>query len=319
MTIPPKLKKGDTVAITATSGPVNPQKLAAGIKILENMSLKVRIMESCHTTHSDDASPYLAAPDEIRLRDLHTAFSDPDIKGIFAARGGYGAARLLPHLNYNLIRQNPKIFAGYSDVTALHIALNQICNLVTYHAPMPAADLPTADLPTLKSLHQSLFVATHPQMPKSFEGGLGETFLQKSFPQGFKKGLLKGGNLSVICASLGTPYEIDTRGCVLFLEEIDEPPYRIDRMIVQLKQAGKLRDAVGFVLGDFSPETTETIKLAIGELLVAEGKPVLVGLPCGHCMPNMTLPLGAVAEIRESLHPLRIYCHPQIPAEHIRF
>ncbi|MCL2225184.1 MAG: LD-carboxypeptidase, partial [Defluviitaleaceae bacterium] len=152
MTKPTPLRRGDTVAITAASGPVNPEKLSAGIKILESMGLTVHVTESCRTAHE-----YLAAPDNIRLRDLHSAFADKKIKAIFMARGGYGSARLLPHLNIPLIRDNPKIFAGYSDTTALHTVLNQSANLITYHAPMPAADLPTADETTLKFFEQALF------------------------------------------------------------------------------------------------------------------------------------------------------------------
>lgn len=302
MTNPKKLKKGDTVAIIATSSPANKKKLIDGIKTLENMGLHVCVMESCLTDGDEETPSYLAASDKVRLRDLHTAFADKNIKGIFVARGGYGAARLLPHVDFDLIRQNPKIFAGYSDVTALHIAINQICKLITYHAPMPAADLPIADSATLHSLWASIF-----------DGAC----KAKSGREGH---ILTGGNLSVICASLGTPYEINTHGRILFLEEIQEPPYRIDRMLVQLKQAGKLREAAGFVLGDFSPENPDTIKLAISELLVPEGKPIIVDIPCGHCMPNLTLPLGAVAKIStESLHPLQIYCHPQIQAGRILF
>ncbi|MCL2264159.1 MAG: hypothetical protein FWC08_13165, partial [Defluviitaleaceae bacterium] len=123
-------------------------------------------------------------------------------------------------------------------------------------------------------------------------------------------GPLTGGNLTVIASMIGTEYEIDTRGRILFLEETGESAYRVDRLLLQLKLAGKLGDASGFVLGDFSPETTETIKLAIGELLVPEGKPILAGLACGHCMPNITLPLGQTVQIStESLHPLQICDH----------
>ncbi|MCL1882837.1 MAG: LD-carboxypeptidase, partial [Defluviitaleaceae bacterium] len=116
-------------------------------------------------------------------------------------------------------------------------------------------------------------------------------------PQGPITGLLTGGNLSLITASLGTPFEINTKGRILFMEETQEPPYKIDRMLLQLKQAGKLRNAAGFILGDFSPETKETIKLAISELLIPENKPILYDLPCGHTMPNITLPLGQRVEI----------------------
>jgi len=308
--MPVKLREGDTVAITAPSGPVNPEKLSAGIKILENMGLRVVVMESCYASHE-----YLAGTDAQRLRDLHIAFADKNIRGIFAARGGYGAGRLLPYLDYDLIKKNPKIFAGYSDVTALHIVLNQFCKLITFHAPMPAADLPNADEFTLSALKKMLFVgrqwdgphvlhssARHGSRPSTFPGFFiplknPPTHTLKIINPGNARGILTGGNLTLIAASIGTPYEIKTRGRILFLEETGEPPYRVDRLLLQLKHAGKLKHAAGFILGDFSPESPETIKLAISELLIPEGKPIIGGLACGHTMPNITLPLGQVMQI----------------------
>jgi muramoyltetrapeptide carboxypeptidase len=304
MIIPKKLQHGDTIAIIATSGAVVQEKLCAGVEILQGWGLRVRVFPSCRATHE-----YLAGDDTTRLADIHTAFADPQIKAIFAARGGYGSARLLPHIDFALIRQNPKIFAGFSDITALHIAFNQHANLVTYHAPMPAADLPLADKKTLKILKMTLFESTKPResavLGQSFEGVRGNFF--KSFPE--KNPLtLTGGNLSVLTASLGTPFEIDTRGKFLFMEETNEPPYRVDRMLVQLKQAGKLDDAAGFLLGDFSPEGD--ISLAVRELLLPTKKPVITGFPAGHCMPNICLPLGAEISM-ESLHQVQRFAHPQ--------
>ncbi|MDR0271918.1 MAG: LD-carboxypeptidase [Clostridiales bacterium] len=293
MRMPKHLRAGETVAITAASGPVNGQKLAAGVKILENMGLRVVVMESCFLTHE-----YFAGTDARRLHDLHCAFGDKKIRAVFCARGGYGAGRLLPHLDYHMIKQNPKIFAGYSDATALHIVLNQFCELITFHAPMPAADLCNADEATLETFKKNVF-----GQPPDFPPG-------KIISHGRARGILTGGNLTLIAASLGTPYEIETRGRILFLEETQEPPYRVDRLLLQLKHAGKLKHAAGFLLGDFSPETAETIKPAVSELLIPEGKPIIAGLPCGHTMPNITLPLGQSIQIStESLHPIQILSH----------
>ncbi|MCL2577525.1 MAG: LD-carboxypeptidase [Defluviitaleaceae bacterium] len=318
---PNPLREGDTIAITAASGPVNPEKLSAGIKILEGMGLRVHVTESCYASHE-----YLAGPDTLRLRDLHNAFANKNIKGILMARGGYGASRLLPHLNYSMIRRNPKIFAGYSDVTALHIVLNQFCNLITYHAPMPGADLPNADEITLKSFMQMLMIESegnkaereidHERHKKTRKFSCFSWLKKSAFSihileivqKGNSTGILTGGNLTLIASLIGTPFEIETRGRILFLEETQEQPYRVDRMILQLKLAGKLENAAGFILGDFSPENLETIKLAISELLIPEGKPIIAGLPCGHTMPNITLPLGKTVKIStESLYPIQIY------------
>jgi muramoyltetrapeptide carboxypeptidase len=181
---------------------------------------------------------------------------------------------------------------------------------------MPAADLPNADDITLASFKKNLFADTvSPHTHEIIKKGS-----TKIITKGFAKGKLTGGNLTVIASLTGTPYEINTKGRILFLEETGEPPYRIDRLLLQLKQSGKLKDASGFILGDFSPENLQTIKLAVSELLIPEGKPILAGFPCGHCIPNITLPLGQTVEIStESLHPLQICDRPQTATERRRF
>jgi len=278
---PKSLQPGDTVALLAPSGICNPVKLEISIRTLQNMGLQVQVMESCHASRD-----YLAGPDTLRLRDLHTAFADKKVKGILAARGGYGAARLLPYLDYKMISQNPKVFVGFSDITALHIVLNQFCGLVTFHGPMPASCFADAHQQTLASLKNMIM-----------EGAGGVLSLRSLYP-GTATGILTGGNLSVIASTLGTPYEIETRGGVLFLEEIQEAPYRVDRLLLQLKLAGKLSDAAAIIFGDFSPENLGSLRVAIEELVIPEKKPTLWGLPCGHSQPNITLPLGASVTVR---------------------
>jgi len=326
MTIPQKLNPGDKVAIIATSSPVSETKLTAGIKILESMGLNPYTLDSCHKTHD-----YLAGTDSIRLKDLHTAFQDKQTKAIFVARGGYGAARLLPYIDYNLIKKNPKIFVGFSDVTALHIALNQICKLVTFHGPMPGANLnEKTDSITLESLKQEIFTETvwHQKETNARRETSAKIrtnihdlpYLSNNARVTWQPDLaapLTGGNLSIIAASLGTPYEIKTRGRILFLEEIDEAPYRVDRLFLQLKQAGKYKDAEGIVLGDFSPETTKTLDIAIRELIFTENKPIICDFPCGHTSPTLTLPLGKIVSFESlqqlklavSSHPLQTHVH----------
>ena len=281
MYMPKLLQPGDTVALLAPSGICDPANLESGIRTLQNMGLKVQVMESCYASHD-----YLAGSDSLRLHDLHTAFADKKIKGILAARGGYGAARLLPYLDYKMISQNPKVFVGFSDITALHIVLNQFCGLVTFHGPMPA----------------SCFADAHPQTLASFKNmlmkGAGEKLSMRSLYPGTATGILTGGNLSVIASTLGTQYEIKTRGRVLFLEEIQETPYRVDRLLLQLKLAGKLSDAAAIIFGDFSPENLGSLRIAIEELVIPEKKPTLWGLPCGHSQPNITLPLGASVTVK---------------------
>jgi muramoyltetrapeptide carboxypeptidase len=280
MVYPPLLCRGDKVAIVAMSGPCDPVRLNNGVKVLESLGLSCVVTESCYQRLG-----FLSAPDDLRLRNLHESFASPEIRGIFAARGGYGAQRLLPYIDYGLIKKNPKVFAGYSDVTALHIILNQKCDLVTFHAPMPISDFGSVEgvTSTLQSLNDVLFKGII-NFPKN----------NITLVPGSVSAPLVGGNLSVIVSSLGTPYEIDTHNRILFLEDINEEPYKIDRMLLQLKYAEKLKDAAGFILGDFSPQTLETLRQPVYDLLVPLGKPTVAGFPCGHTSPNITLPLGMV-------------------------
>jgi muramoyltetrapeptide carboxypeptidase len=218
------------------------------------------------------------------------AFADENIHGIICARGGYGAAQLLPLLDFALPRRTRKFFMGFSDVTALHIALNNI-GVPTFHGPMVATEC-----------FQSHF--HEPRLEAVFE----------RCAQDFTAAAV-GGNLSVICSTLGTPYEICTKNKILFMEDTNEPPYKIDRLLTQLKLAGKLDDAAGFMLGDFSPETPDTLAQAFS--ILPQKKPLITGLKCGHTTPNYILPLGA--EITVSAHPPRTHGHPETAAAHIQF
>jgi muramoyltetrapeptide carboxypeptidase len=288
MLVPPLLKRGDTVALTATSGPCDPARLAVGAKVLEKMGLRCHITESCYAREG-----FLAGTDGLRLRDLHQSFAAPHIRGIFVVRGGYGAQRLLPCLDFALIKNNPKVFAGYSDVTALHIAINQMSKLVTFHAPMPVSDFGGGEVNelTLQAFGEAMGLCKPRKLLETLGQGL--TVLVP----GCAAAPLTGGNLSMITSTLGTPYEIDTHNKILFLEEINEDPYKIDRMLLQLKYAGKLSAAKGIILGDFSPQTLETMAQSIRDIIIPQGLPTVAGLPCGHTSPNITLPLGTPVEI----------------------
>ncbi|MCL2203664.1 MAG: LD-carboxypeptidase [Defluviitaleaceae bacterium] len=303
MTYPPPLRPGDTVALIAPSGPCDSARLAAGVKVLEALGLRCRVAESCTTREG-----FLAGPEAVRLRDLHEAFATPEIRGVFAARGGYGAQRLLPHIDYNLIKNNPKIFAGYSDITALHIAFNKLCKLVTFHAPMAAADFGggEADAVTSRSFKEMLF-APAPEAGDTLRLPCHDaTFLvpgQATAP-------LTGGNLTLVAASLGTPYEIETRGRILFLEEVNEEPYKIDRLFTQLSLAGKLSTAAAIILGDFSPQTPQALTQTLNDILLPLQIPTIINYPSGHGSPNLTLPLGA--RVTVSSHPPKTHAPRRI-------
>ena len=290
MIFPEKLSQGDTVALLAPSGVCNQSRILPAMATLEKWGLKVLLMPSC----KEQSHPYLAGSDSMRAQDLMNAFTAPYIRGIFAFRGGYGAQRILPLLDYEAISKNPKIFAGYSDITALHIAINQRCGFVTYHSPMPGTELykEDIDLYTVDSLKKQIF-EDYESQSQDFQEILEKPDSIKVLVKGNAEGTLIGGNLSLLVSSLGTPYEIDTRGKILFIEEITEEPYRIDRMLLQLKLSGKLTDCNGIMLGSFFPETYETLSQIIEDLLVPLEKPLWANLACGHCIPTMTLPLGA--------------------------
>ena len=285
MTTPAKLKKGDYIALLAPSGPCLPSRLQLAVDAFKEFDLNPIIMPSCHARNG-----YLAGSDQLRAKDIMDAFLNPNIMGIFAVRGGYGAQRLLPLLNYDSIAKNPKIFAGYSDTTALHTVLNQFCNLVTYHSPMPATELylPNIDQYTLDSF-----------LGHIMEGHTPPALSYTPLTPGNATGMLVGGNLSLLASSLGTPYEIKTQNKILFIEEIQETPYRIDRLLLQLKLSGKLEECNGIILGDLLPENTRTLSQAIKEILVPLGKPLGADLPCGHSLPTATLPLGSEVSMNE--------------------
>ncbi len=299
MIVPKALLKGDTIGLLSASGATPPEKLTPAIASIEKLGFNVIVGETCRVRHG-----YLAGSDELRAYDVNEMFRNPHVNGIFCIRGGYGATKILPRLDYEMIQANPKVFAGYSDVTALHIAFNQKCNLVTYHTPMPSTEFiqQNMDHYTWNSFLNCVMATD--TMP----------FLLENPPQqpmttlltGTATGQLVGGNLTLITASLGTPYEIDTKGKILFLEDIDESEQRIDRMLTQLKLAGKLDDAVGLLLGAWTncgpenpkqPEQSLSLNTIFKEILTPLKKPILSNLACGHCLPTMSLPLGRIVTI----------------------
>lgn len=289
MLTPNSLFPGAKVALLCASSAVPEDRLEPSIAAVKALGLEPVVYPSCYYVNRHG---YFAADDGQRAKDLQDAFSDPSIQGILCIRGGYGAGRLLPLVNWREVARHPKVFCGYSDVTALHIVLNQDCRMVTYQTPMPSTEYyqPVDDF-TMTYLRRALFGALTGPMP------MGETV--GTLLPGTARGPLCGGNLSLIRDSLGTPWEIDTRGKILFLEDIGEKTYRIDGMLTQLRNAGKFDDCAGILLGawtDCPPEDQERtleIPQIVRELVLPAGKPTLSGLACGHTLPTMSLPLGA--------------------------
>ncbi len=286
MFTPQPLFPGASVALVAPASAVPEERLQRALEFVKSLGMEPVTYPSCFFANRDG---YLAATDAQRAKDIMDAFADPSIDGVWCIRGGYGGHRLLPLLDKEVIKANKKWFGGYSDVTALHTFFNQECDMVTYHCAMPSTE-PNLDEYTLSYLKKALF------------GGLkGElTYSQDitTLIPGTVEATLCGGNLSLLAASLGTPWEIDTRGKILFLEDIGEKTYRVDSMLTQLRNAGKFRDCAGILLGAWTdcepeyPEKTLLLPEIFEQLLAPAGKPILMDLPCGHCLPTLALPLG---------------------------
>lgn len=293
---PEALKFGDTIGIVSPSSPTSEENVKKSEKKLKELGFKVKMGESVSKTYG-----YLAGSDEDRARDLNHMFLDDEVKGIICIRGGYGTPRILELLDYEGIKNNPKIFIGYSDITALHIAMNQICSLITFHGPMVASNMIDGfDDFSKESLFRNIFNNEPIGLVENPEGEEIETI-----SGGIGEGEIVGGNLSLVVDTLGTPYEIDTKGKLLLLEEVGEEPYNIDRMLTQLRLSGKLEEANGIILGDWngceakSDEYNESLTLieVFEDIIKPLNIPTIYNLKSGHCKPMITLPLGAKARL----------------------
>lgn len=291
-----KLKFGDTLGLIAPSGAVRTEgAIERAVAETERMGFKVKLGESAGQKYG-----YLSGTDEVRARDINRMFADDEVDAIVCLRGGYGAMRILDQLDYELIAKHPKIFMGFSDITALHIALLEKCGLVTFHGPMAAANW--AGKPLDDFSRDSMYRALMNAEPA------GELVNPPEYPRqtvnpGKAEGQLVGGNLMLIASSLGTPWELDTKDRIIFIEEVGERTYCVDRMLTQLRLAGKFRDCAGVVFGDFAdcpieyPEFGLTLEEIIRDVVAPCGKPVFTGLRCGHCSPKLTLPFGVRARL----------------------
>lgn len=286
---PKALKLGDTIGIVAPSSPASEDDVRLAKEQLENLGFNVKLAPSCFTKYG-----HLAGKPELRANDLNIMFSDKEINGIICLRGGYGASRLLDKVDFQLIRKNPKVFVGYSDITALHIAMNQISNLVTFHGPMAASDIASGLDEFSKKEFLRAIIDKRPMDNICNPSGIEV----ECIVGGKASGLITGGNLALITATMGTPYEIDTKGKILFLEEIGEPPEKVERMLAQLALAGKLEEANGIILGDWNNCEAENLEKSLSlinvfkDIIIPYKKPTIYNLKAGHCTPKATLPFG---------------------------
>lgn len=294
---PRALKPGDTVAfITPSTYVSDPDRLLLSGRLIEALGLKVK-----YGRNVKKKAGYVGGSIRERLDDLHEAFADPEIKGVLALRGGYGSGQLLDGIDLNLIRRNPKVFCGYSDITALHLAIHQKTGLVTFHGP---TGLSRFNDFTFEHFKRALFdpkplgKLANPPEPSP----LRPRHWTRTLRPGRASGPLIGGNLTLISTTMGTPFEIQTEGKILFLEDVDEQPYSMDRMLTQLRLAGKFKGIKGLLIGEcancvpreFKPSFENTFSLGevldniLGDLPV----PVVSGLVIGHTEDQITLPLG---------------------------
>jgi muramoyltetrapeptide carboxypeptidase len=299
---PKALKAGDTVGlITPATYVPDPDRLALAERTIKYFGLRMKMGKNAGKRMND----YRVSIDE-RLDDLHAMFRDNDVDAVFAIRGGYGSMHLLDRIDYDLIRRNPKIFLGYSDITAMHLAISKQAKLVTFHGPITLSRFTDYTQKYFrKALFESQPIGTLTNPPES--NALRPNHPLRTISSGTANGPLIGGNLTLISNTLGTPYEIETRGKILFLEDVDEEPYSIDRMLTHLRLAGKFAGVSGIVFGecqdcrpkDYKPSSTipfglgEVLDNILGDLKV----PVLYGLTIGHTDDQLTLPLGVTATL----------------------
>jgi len=293
---PDRLNYGDTIGIIApASAPSDPKNIDRSVAVLERLGFKPKLAPNVRKRWG-----FLAGSDRDRASDLMKMFADRKVRAILCVRGGYGTSRLLPRLDYRIIHANPKIFIGYSDITSLHCAFLVKSNLVSFHGPMLNSDFVKKDVPdfTLQSFLKTL-------MQPSAPGSICDGYKRKTITilrRGVVSGPLMGGNISLLCAVLGTPYQPCFKNQILFFEDLDERPYGFDRRLTQLLNAGLLQQVAGIAIGvnvncqdpkaKNSKEYRQTLQDVFRERLLPLKVPVVAGLPFGHIPLNATLPIG---------------------------
>jgi muramoyltetrapeptide carboxypeptidase len=295
---PPALRPGDTIAVVASASAADPSGIRHGVRRLEALGFRTRVYAQAFARRG-----HFAGRDNLRAHALRKALRDPQVRAVFFTRGGFGTARLLPLLERDLRRASPKILVGYSDVTSLLAFATGKLGWVTFHGPMVATDLPALRPVDRASLLNTL-------------GGVESARLRlgKSLHRGVAEGRLFGGCLSILVSLLGTPYAVDLADRILFLEDVNEPPYSIDRMLTQLRQTGELARARGIVFGAMANCGRKSDLLGVLRERTADlGIPVALGAPSGHGRGKRTIAFGArvlLDATRQFLQPLEPVVSP---------
>jgi muramoyltetrapeptide carboxypeptidase len=309
---PKALRRGDAVSVVVPAGPVNRERIDRALARLRNRGFRTKTYGDIYRSHS-----YLAGDDRTRADEFMAAFRDPETTVVWCARGGYGVSRLLDRIDFDLIRRHPKILIGFSDITALHIAIHQRTDLVTFHGPNLQDGFGGQDEPSPAneaSLWKAILADGQSNAAQGYTYDLAaiDSVELSALRGGASRGRLTGGNLSVLAGLMGTPFEIDTAGRILFLEEVGERPYRIDRYLSQLWLAGKLQAAAGVLLGTFSynndepAESADEVAALLDDYCGRLDAPVLAGFPAGHAKHNLMLPVGALVELDADKNQVRV-------------
>lgn len=297
---PPRLKAGDTVGLISPASPLGDRFDMELTKAnILAMGLKPRV-----APHALDSEGYLAGGDRERAEDLNAMFADNTVKAVFAVRGGWGCARMLPHIDWNVVRANPKLLLGYSDITALHMAFAAKAGFGTIHGPNANSAWPKKTWETFRSIAFDGAAPAFANPPGTADRLVQRTGRTLTLRSGRASGPLLGGNLTVLSALMGSDYLPDFSGAILFLEDVDEPEYSVDRMLTQLALAGVLKKAAGVVFGQCTncragADTLSgfTLSEVLEHHLAPLGVPVFSGLDFGHVDEQFSLPIGVRAEI----------------------
>ena len=288
---PPPLQPGDTVMLVSPSGPTRAERVARGIELLSGWGLKVELGPDVYGRHG-----YLAGTDAVRLAAFNTALRDPSVRGLVCTRGGYGAQRIVDDLDIEAVRSDPKLVVGFSDITALQLALWRGARLATVHGPGAAWLDERTPAASAESLRRTLMTDDQIVLTADPDTETGSVRATRDTA----RGTILGGNLCLLTASVGTPDFPDLTGAILLLEEVEEPPYKVDRMLTQLRRTGVLRNVGGVALGQFTrcvDDWPVTVADVLAERLGDLGVPVLGGLPVGHGYGQLSVPVGVPATL----------------------
>jgi len=296
------LEAGQTIGIAGPASPPNePERVRFAIETVESLGFRVK-----PAPHLFERTGYLAGSDAVRAADLNDLFADDEVDAIFCLRGGYGAGRLLPMLDYEMIRANPKILLGYSDISTLLLGIHRMTGLVTFHGPIAGQTFSPYTLAELKKVTFQSKTPVRLAGAPTFERGEGRVEKINRITRlapGKARGRLLGGNLSLVTHLVGTPYLPDLSGAILILEDVGEAVYSIDRMLTQLWLSGELEKVAGIAFGKFTDprpsewEQNRTLEEVLSERVIALNIPTLAGLMIGHVDDQATIPLGCLAEL----------------------